>query len=198
MTSCASRCFAASRQARSASARSDLDRRPRDRPGSERGADRCGNVGISERKAEPDAAKPIALGERAQHEYAGQRQIRRKAQAIAFEIGEGLIDDQQPIAHSLSRQREQRAGVEASTIWIVRIAENSVWRIGKRVERTRLHHPVSRSVKAPRIFAIGGAEDRDRGMRKEPGQQRDQQLRAWDGRNHAPIRDAIYLCCHRL
>ena len=124
--------------------------------------------------------------------------MRRKAQAIAFEIGEELIDDQQPIARSLSRQRKQRAGVEAPTIWIIGIAENSAWRIGKRVERARLHHPASRSVKAPRIFAIGGAEDRDRGMRKEPGQQRDQQLRAWDGRNHAPIRNAISLCCHRL
>ena len=72
VTSCASCCFAASRQARSASAQcSDLDRRPRDRPRPERGADRCGKLGICESEAEPDTAKPIALGERAQHEDAG-------------------------------------------------------------------------------------------------------------------------------
>ena len=124
--------------------------------------------------------------------------MRRKAQAIAFEIGKKLIDDQQPIPRARAREGKQRAGVEAPTTGIVWIAKNSAWRMGKRVERSHLHHPASRSFKAPRIFAIGWPEDCDRGMRKEPGQQRDQQLRAWDGSNHAPIRNAISLCCHRL
>src|SRR4029079_904607 len=99
----------------------DLDRRPRDWPRSERGADRCGKLGICEREAEPDTAKPIALGERAQHEDAGQRQMRRKAQAIAFEIGKRLIDNEQSIPSSLSRQRKQCVSIEARTsglLWL--------------------------------------------------------------------------------
>ena len=114
------------------------------------------------------------------------RQMRREAQAVAFEVGEGFIDDEQPIPRSLSCEFKQGVGVEAPSVGIVGIADYGAGRVCKRVERAHPRHPASAGLKAPRIFAIGWPEDRDGGMRKEPGQQRDQQLRAWDGSNHAP------------
>ncbi len=98
----------------------DLDRGSGDLPGTERLADRLGDSGPRQRKAEPQAAEPVGLGEGAQDHQPDLGQRRRQAQRRIFEIGEGFIDNHQRMTFFFAKMREDVFRLQAAPVGIVR------------------------------------------------------------------------------